>query len=430
MVNVTWKDLPLNLGNARQVSAIATAFSLPLSTTGQNITVAIFAVLALITLDVTRFIATLRSAAGYLPVALFALILIGVLWSVQPYGLAIRWISPYAKLLLIPLVMATAFTPRQTFQIACGFLAACVILLVLSWASLLWPSGPWHGFKSPGIPVKDNAVQSGCFALCAFGLAIGTVRTWLQGDRRAIAMAALALLFFSDIFMVYLSKTGMLMAGSLLALLILHIWNWRPALAIVAPAILVGAIALWASAPAQQRLAEMSTDVHASDVGGTLSTGARLDFWSKAVGFVKDAPLLGHGTGSIKPLYQSLEATRPSPYGEATPDPHNQFLHVTLQVGLLGGLVLLAMWVAHFRLFLQRDIISIMGQAIVLQNVVGSLFNSHLATVTQGMLYCLAVGVLGAAVRDQLAGPAESFAQYRAKRRPAEKLFARMSRGS
>lgn len=431
MVNVTWKDLPLNLGNARQVSAIATAFTLPLSTTGQNITVAIFAVLALITLDHGRFRATLRSAAGYLPVALFALILIGTLWSVQPYGIAIRWISPYAKLLLIPLVIATVFTPRQALQIACGFLAACVVLLAFSWASLLWPSGPWHWFKSPGIPVKDNAVQSGCFALCAFGLAIGTVRTWSQGDRRAIAMGFLALLFFADIFLIYLSKTGMIMAGSLLVLLIMHTWNWRLALAIAAPSALVIAVAFWVSGPAQQRLAEMSTDMQASDITAeTLSTAARMDFWSKALGFVKEAPLLGHGTGSIKPLYQAMEATNPSPYGQATPDPHNQFLHVTLQVGLLGGAILLAMWAAHFRMFLHRDVVSIMGQAVVLQNFVGSLFNSHLSTVTQGMLYCLAVGVLGAVVRDQLAGPAESFAQHLAARRPAEKLLARFSRGS
>jgi O-antigen ligase len=431
MVNVTWQALPLNLGNARQVSAIATAFTLPLSTTGQNITVAIFAVLALITLDRVRFRATLRSAAGYLPVVLFALILIGTLWSVQPYGVAIRWVSPYAKLLLIPLMIATAFTPRQALQIACGFLAACVVLLAFSWASLLWPSGPWHWFKSPGIPVKDNAVQSGCFALCAFGLAISTVRTWSQGDRRAIAMGILALLFFADIFLIYLSKTGIIMAGSLLGLLIMHTWNWRLALAIAAPSALVIAVALWVSGPAQQRLAEMSTDMHAGDITGeTLSTAARMDFWSKALGFVKEAPLLGHGTGSIKPLYQAMEATNPSPYGQATPDPHNQFLHVTLQVGLLGGVILLAMWAAHFRMFLHRDVVSIMGQAVVLQNFVGSLFNSHLSTVTQGMLYCLAVGVLGAAVRDQLAGPAESFAQYLAARRPAEKLFARFSRGS
>ncbi len=420
-MNVAWKDLPQNLAKARQGFAVATAFALPLSTTGQNITVAIFAVLALMTLDIPRFGKILRRPEGYLPVALFALILIGTLWSVLPLGMAIRSISPYAKLLLIPLVIATDFTPRQALQIGYGFLAACAIVLALSLAALLWPTGPWQWFKFPGVPIKDNAVQSGCFALCAFGLATGTVRTWLQGHRRAIAMGLLALLFFADIFLIYLSKTGMIMTGSLLVLLVLHTGNWRMAMAIAIPSVLIVAIALWASGPAQLRLADMSRDMHAKDISGeSLSTASRMDFWSKAAGLVKQAPLLGHGTGSIQPLYQSLEATSPSPYGAATADPHNQFLHVMLQVGLLGGLVLLAMWAAHFRMFLHRDVFSIMGQAVVLQNFVGSLFNSHLATQTQGMLYCLAVGVLGAAVRDQPAGPAESFAQYLAKRRPAE----------
>jgi O-antigen ligase len=91
--------------------------------------------------------------------------------------------------------------------------------------------------------------------------------------------------------------------------------------------------------------------------------------------------------------------------------------------------LLLAMWAAHLLMFLGRDYAGIIGQAIVLQNIVGSLFNSHLTTVTQGMLYCLAVGVLGAAVRKQLAGPADSFAQYLSVRRPAERLFSRLSRG-
>src|ERR1700709_1241223 len=106
-MNVAWKDLPQNLAKARQVFAVATAFALPLSTTGQNITVAIFAVLALMTLDIARFGRILRKPEGYLPVALFALILIGTLWSVLPFGMAIKSISPYAKLLLIPLVIAT-----------------------------------------------------------------------------------------------------------------------------------------------------------------------------------------------------------------------------------------------------------------------------------------------------------------------------------
>ena len=430
-VNVTWNDLPFNLENARQVSAVVTAFTLPLTTTGENIAVAVFAVLALVTFDLPRFIATLRSPAGYLPVALFALLLAGVLWSMQPYGVAAGWLVPYCKLLLIPLMIATAFTPRQALQIACGFLAACIIVLAFSYASLLWPSGPWQWFRAPGVPVKDNAVQSACFALCAFGLAIGAVRSWPQHDRRAVAMGMLALLFFADIFFIYLSKTGMIMAATLLGLLMIHTRDWRLALSIGAPSVVIIALGLWVSGPAQMRLAEMSTDIHASDIAGeTISTAARMDFWRKGLDFVAQAPLLGHGTGSIKPLYQAMEATQPSPYGQATPDPHNQFLHVVLQVGLFGGILLLAMWAAHFRMFLHRDAISIMGQAVVLQNFIGSLFNSHLATITLGMLYCLAVGVLGAAVKDPLPGPAESFARYLSIRRPAERLFARLSRGA
>lgn len=430
-VNVTWNDLPLNLENARQVSAVVTAFTLPLTTTGENIAVAVFVALALMTFDLPRFIATLRSPAGYLPVALFALILAGVLWSVQPFGVAIGWVVPYCDLLLIPLTIAIAFTPRQALQIACGFLAACLILLALSWAYLLWPGGPWQWFKAPGVPLKDNAVQSDCFALCAFGLAIGAARIWSAGGkRRALVMVILALLFLADIFFIYLSKTGIVVAAALLGLLMFHI-SRRLTLAAAAASALIVAVALLVSAPAQLRLSEISADIVAHDSSQeSRSTGARLDFWNKGLGFVKQAPLFGHGTGSIKPLYQSLEATQPSPYGEATPDPHNQFLHVTLQVGLIGGTLLLAMWAAHFRMFLRRDLAGIVGQAVVLENFIGSLFNSHLATITQGMLYCLAVGVLGAAVNQPLPGPAQSFARYLSVRRPAAWLFTRISRGA
>jgi O-antigen ligase len=400
---MTKADLPRKLADARQIAAIATAFTLPFTTSGQAIAVSIFAVLALLTLDRDRFVATLRRPAAYLPVALFALILIGVLWSMQPLGGAIRWVGPYAKLLLIPLVMATAFTPKQALQIGYGFLAACTILLALSWASFLWPNGPWSWFKSPGIPFKDNAVQSGCFALCAFGLAIGAIRIWAQDRRRAIAITILALLFFTDVFLIYLSKTGAIMAAALVGLFTIHAGGWRRAAIVALAAVVVIGGALLASPEAQRRLAEISTDIHANNSSGktggeTISTAARLDFWTKAVDFVKSAPILGHGTGSIKPLYQTLEASRPSPLGEAAADPHNQTLHTVLQVGLIGGLLLWTMWLAHGRLFLARNFASILGQAVVLQNIIGSLFNSHISAVTQGMTYCLAVGLLGAVV--------------------------------
>jgi O-antigen ligase len=409
---MTMDHLSRNFGVLRQAAAVLTAFMLPISTSGQAIAVSIFAVLALLTLDRARLIATLRTMPALIPLALFLLMLASMLWSTQPFGPAIKGAEPYAKLLLIPLVMATAFTPRQALQIGYAFLAACLITLALSWASLLWPSGPWHWFKSPGVPVKDNAVQSGCFALCAFGLAIGAVRLWSEGDgRRALAMTALALLFFVDVFLIFVSKTGLLMAVALLALVLVHVGGWRRALLLAVPAVFVIAIALWSSAPAQVRLGQFLSDLRGGPPSSeTESTMGRLDFWNKALEFIKEAPVLGHGVGSIKPLYQSLEATRPSLQGEAAHDPHNQFFSVALQAGLLGGFLLLAMWAAHFMLFIGRDFACAVGQAVVLQNFVGSLFNSHLSTVTQGMLYCLAVGLLGAVIlnaslRDAPADP-------------------------
>lgn len=397
---MTKADLSQKLAASRQIAAIATAFFLPFSTSGQAIGVSVLAVLALLTLDLPVARAVLRRPAAWLPLVLLALVLVGVLWSLLPPLEAMRWVGNYVKLLLIPLLMMTSFTPKQALQVGYGFLAGCVLVMLLSYGGLLWPSGPWTWFKNPGVPFKDNAVQSECFAICALGLAFGALRVWSQGARRrAIALAVLALLLFANVFLIYLSKTGMLVALTLVAIFVIRAGGWRTAALVGVPVVLIVAASLLLSPAAQRRIGEMATDVTASNNGSeTLSTASRIDFWSKAALFIKQAPLLGHGTGSIRPLYQSLEATRPSPYGQAVPDPHNQFLHVVLQVGLIGGALLLAMWAVHARLFMGRGLASTMGLAVVAQNFVGSLFNSHLSQVTQGMLYCLAVGMLGSLV--------------------------------
>lgn len=396
---MTKADLPEKLAASRQIAAIATAFFLPFSTSGQAIAVSVFAILALLTLDRDRFITTMQKPAAWLPVALFALIAVGVLWSMLPLGSAIKWVGPYAKLLLIPLLLATAFTPKQALHIGYGFLASCLVVLVLSYAALIWPTGPWSWFKSVGVPFKDNAVQSECFAICALGLALGAVRIWSEGDRRrAVAIAILALLFFVDIFLIFVSKTGMLVAFTMVAILVIAIGGWRTSFIVGIPIVLIVAATLAMSPGAKIRFSEMASDVTAGAETTNVSTASRIDFWSKAAEFMKQAPLLGHGTGSIRPLYQSLEATRPSPYGEAVADPHNQFLHIALQVGLIGGAILLALWIAHFRLFIGRDFSSVMGLGIFAMTFVGSLFNSHISQVTQGMLYCLGIGLLGAVV--------------------------------
>jgi O-antigen ligase len=387
----------------RQIAAVATAATLPVSTSGQAIALSAFVVLAILTVKREQWLATIMTPAAAIPVGLYALIVIGMLWSPTPFAPG-GGVGHYAKLLLIPVAMACAFTPRQGLQIGYGFLAGSLLVLVLSFLSFFVFLPPPFRHAMDGVPVKDNAVQSGCFALCAFALALGGVSAWVAGNRRrAVAMMILALMFLADIFMIFISKTGVLMTAALVGLFVVQTEGWKRSLLIAAPIVLIAAIALSTSPQAQRRLAEIATDIHAVDSGkgsseATLSTASRLDFWSKAVEFIGQAPLFGHGTGSTKSLYQSLEATRPSPYGEAVPDPHNQFFAIAIQVGLVGGAILLAMWAVHFSMFVGSSFACAIGQAVVIQNLIGSLFNSHLSTVTQGMLYCLAVGLLGGIV--------------------------------
>jgi hypothetical protein len=78
---------------------------------------------------------------------------------------------------------------------------------------------------------------------------------------------------------------------------------------------------------------------------------------------------------------------------------------VALELGIVGSIVLLAMWASHLALFRQRTLIAWFGLVVVVQNIVSCLFNSHLFDFTQGWLYVFGVGVIGGMVlRNRDAG--------------------------
>ncbi len=70
---------------------------------------------------------------------------------------------------------------------------------------------------------------------------------------------------------------------------------------------------------------------------------------------------------------------------------------MAIQLGLVGVTVLWAMWIAHLLLFRGNGLAEWIGLAVVAQNLVGSLFNSHLFDFVQGWVYVIGVGVAGGA---------------------------------
>jgi hypothetical protein len=164
-------------------------------------------------------------------------------------------------------------------------------------------------------------------------------------------------------------------------------------------AILVSMIA-WTSSPhLQGRITQMWTDFkqyEATDERN--SSGERIEFWKKSIKFVWQSPMIGYGTGSIHALFEKSAIGQTGTAGVAAANPHNQTLAVAIQLGLVGAAALWGMWIAHLLLFRGNGLAEWIGLVIVVQNIVGSLFNSHLFDFVQGWVYVIGVGVAGGMV--------------------------------
>ena len=84
--------------------------------------------------------------------------------------------------------------------------------------------------------------------------------------------------------------------------------------------------------------------------------------------------------------------------GQVIGNPHNQTLNVAVQWGILGIIILYATWIFHFFLFRGEGLAAWIGLMVVLQNIMTSLFNSHLFDFHEGWMYVVGVGVAGGMV--------------------------------
>ena len=130
----------------------------------------------------------------------------------------------------------------------------------------------------------------------------------------------------------------------------------------------------------------------------------RLELWRRSFAIIADAPLLGHGTGSIPEQFRRAATGGPELSGPSL-NPHNQVFAVGIQLGMLGIAILMTMWIAHLALFRGGGLIAWCGIVVVVQNVASAPVNSHLFDSFHGWLYVFGLGVLGGMALRERAAP-------------------------
>jgi O-antigen ligase len=385
--------------------AVGVAISLPWSTTATGILIALWLIAVLPTLDVGELRRELQAAAGFLPVLLWLLAAVGMLWADVTWIERIGGLGKFHRLLLIPLLLVHFRRSENGVWVLYGFFASVLVLVVASFGLALIPGLPWRGMHHAGVPTKDYIFQSANFLLCAFALlgcacAAARARQW----RPALGFVALAIFFLADISFIVTSRTALVVAPVLLILLGWREFGWKGLVGAGLLGSIVGAT-IWFSAPyLRDRVMTSVSEWRAYRASeATNSTSLHFEFWRKSLSFVETAPLIGHGTGTIPELFRNAAVGQAGVGSVLSENPHNQILAVAIQLGLLGTIVLLAMWLAHLALFRGDGLTAWFGLMVVVQNVVSSLFNSHLFDFTSGWLYVFGVGVVGGMVLRQRA---------------------------
>jgi O-antigen ligase len=383
---------------------VLVALSLPWSTS----LVAIFAVAALITMapffDAKAFLEIFKRPVSALPVALFLLAVAGMLWSEAPWGARLYSAGPAAKLLMVPVLFYHFERSARGIQVFAAFLVSCIALMAMSWLVAFDPHLALKRGADYGVPVKSYIDQSQEFALCAVVLAYPVI-SLLRARRLAAALLLSAVIagFVVNMAFVVVSRTALVTMPVMLAVFAALHLKWRTSLIIFCVAIVLSGLAFAASPNLRWTLQTFSRDYRLySEQNAPTSMGLRLQFWQKSLRFVADAPMFGHGTGSIEHLFEQAAVGKIGASAEVVRNPHNQTLSVAVQWGLLGVLLLYAMWLAHLCLFGGEGLMAWIGLMVVVQNFFTSLFNSHIFDFNEGWMYVLGVGIAGAAALKDL----------------------------
>jgi len=345
-----------------------------------------------------RLVSALRSpiVIALLPFAI--MVFLGIFYGATSWTNAITALAGWRRMLLLPLA-AAVFDDEASKRLACKvLLATCVVGAVASVVTR------WTGYSlfrtEPGIPFHNYAVQGITFSLAAVVCLAALVRRDAFAHDRVLGdwriMAATFALLVADVVVILPGRStyAAMIAMVVAVVVFLAKGSWRAkALAGLAALACLGLV-LASSARVRDRIAQAFYDIETVDQAAqATSPGYRINFWRNTLRMVHDHPILGVGTGGFldgyMPYVQGVTGWR----GDGTGDPHNQYLKILAEQGLIGFAAFLFL-IAGAAACPAPTPFRQLGVAALIGWCVSSLANSHFSTYVEGRLLFFWLGAM------------------------------------
>ncbi|MBZ5792591.1 O-antigen ligase family protein [Burkholderia contaminans] len=392
---------------AARAFAVAALCMVPVSTALTNVFCGLFAAALVISpefwRDLRSFVTDQASLAALLILAALA---VSVTYTVAPHDKAWNWVAKYDKLLLLPFaVLAFRHSNWAPIVQRCWFGTLCVILLLSTTNYLgLTAIGPAHATQLPlsRAWVFKNHIAAGMFGALLFYQAADlalSARTTLS----RVACAAIAAWSLVNVFVMLQGRTGQVIALLLIfvvAVRFVLLLRRRSALraGLVAGVFVLAGIALVVAACTVHngRLVKVVSEVQQyRQSDAATSTGLRLEWYKKGLELYRQRPVIGYGAGGLEFEFEKLTAGKTAAEGQLTSNPHNEYLLMAVQLGMLGLLLFINLIVQIARGSRALDPRSrhlLLAWLAIF--AIGSLANSLLLDFAEGHLIVLLAGIL------------------------------------
>lgn len=336
------------------------------------------------------------------PVALSALLLFGWLLAGSFWGLGslderMLAVKKYADLLLIPLLISMAIDAHERNRALLTLAASLVVTLVLSlvlgsgvlqtgWILGCDPSNPCV-FKKHTTHNVLMAFGALLFAILAFRSSHRWVR-WGWGSASVLAAG--------NVLLMVQGRTGYVVLAGLAILAFYMTFGWRGIIAATVVLSLSFTTAYQVSSSFHERvnLAASSVTQWSPQVAVVDDPiGWRLEYFYHTAEIIQDHPLMGVGTGGFVQAYRA----RVEQAGlDVPPHPHNQYLFIMAQVGIVGLCLLLWLFVQQWRsaALIEGDAYRLLARGLVVTIAIGSLFQPMLNDHTEKLFFCWLCGLL------------------------------------
>lgn len=287
----------------------------------------------------------LRSPLVISALGLYALMLLGWMYTPAPLEDVRLHFSKYAKLLLVPVFILLLQDEKWRQRCVYAFMAAMGFILVSAYANIFfqlpWSSTQNLGWGQDHTVIGDYITQN---IMMVFFAILLLEKAVVSGELKVRLFYALSFVL-AVLVVTHLSngRTGyVLLIVSLGVYALKWARGWKQWLTIGVVACVIG-LSLASSARVQQRVEMAVTELENSDSMEITSIGGRYNFWKYTLQMTLEKPLQGWGTGSYHSQWcEHVTAEGWCEFGRW--HPHNQYLFFWMEHGILG-LVLFVLFV-------------------------------------------------------------------------------------